>query len=130
MLDITQTESSDENTVKIRRGKVDSVLLYEITDHELEILERGTPISVFLNFGIFLVSIGSSFLIALLTTQISSDRTFYVFTLLVIVCLVAGIVLLSLWYRNKQSIPALISKIKNRIPSEEAKEPTEHEESK
>ena len=59
----------------IRRGEVDEIRLYTITDYELDILEKGTP-ALFLNFGIAFLSMSCSFLIALLTTHIASDRIF------------------------------------------------------
>ena len=94
----------------ILRGKVSSVLLYEVTEHELDTLEKGTPTSLFLNFGIALLSISCSFLVALLTTNIDSDRLFMVFTFIVIVGFIIGILLMCLWYRNRQSINVLVKK--------------------
>ena len=40
--------------VKIKRGKVDSLSLYEVTDSELQVLEEGGQDNLFLNFAVFL----------------------------------------------------------------------------
>ena len=46
----------DNNSiVKIRRGRVSSVDLYEIKDSELDQLEAGSPATLQLNFSIFLL---------------------------------------------------------------------------
>ena len=119
----SQKKNSGEKPL-ILRGKVSSVLLYEVTEHELDTLEKGTPTSLFLNFGIALLSISCSFLIALLTTNIDSDRLFMVFTFIVIVGFISGIILMCVWWRDRQSINELIKKIKSRIPDKKT-EPSE-----
>lgn len=52
----------------VRRARIERLDIYEISETELQILERGSPDSILLNFAIFLVSIAVSFLVALLTT--------------------------------------------------------------
>lgn len=118
MSHLTQSENN-ETPPRIRRGKVDSLILYEITDYELDTLEKGMPSSLFLNIGIALVSISISFLASLFTTQITSDRTFIVFTVIVVVGFVAGSILIIIWYRTRHQLTDLINKIKNRIPVDE-----------
>ena len=120
----TKDSSSQRNSGEkpfIRRGEVAEIRLYTITDYELDILERGTP-ALFLNVGITLLSIGCSFLIALVTTDIDSIRTFVVFIAVVIGSFLGVIVFACLWWRDRRSFAALIKKIRNRI-SEEAPEP-------
>ena len=119
----SQKKNSGEKPL-ILRGKVSSVLLYEVTEHELDTLEKGTLTSLFLNFGIALLSISCSFLIALLTTNIDSDRLFMVFTFIVIVGFISGIILMCVWWRDRQSISELTKKIKSRIPDKKT-EPSE-----
>jgi hypothetical protein len=103
----------------IRRGKVDSLTLYEITDYELNRLETGSPTSLLFNFSIFLLSTAVSFLITLLTTEIKSDRTFIVFTIIVVLGFVVGLVLMLLWLRFRQSTSGVIERIKSRVPKED-----------
>lgn len=114
-----QSESIGEKQPKIRRGRVGSLSLYEITDTELEILEKGSPSSIYLNFSIFLLSMATSFLIALCTSSAISERTFTVLVLLIILGYVLGGLLIVLWLQNRKSVAEVVKKIKSRIPPEE-----------
>lgn len=107
-----------ERKIRIIRGRVDSMSLYEITENELNILENGPPSSIYLNLSIFFLSVAASFLIALLTTNIESDRTYTVFVVVTTIGLVAGLVLLILWYRTHHSVSEIIRIIKGRISNE------------
>lgn len=110
--------------VIVRRGRVDSLTLYDVTDHELSLLEAGSPTSLLFNFSIFLLSTAISFLIALLATEIKSDRTFTVFTIIVVLGFTVGLVLLCLWLRFRQSTSSVIKRIKSRIPTDEIERPS------
>ena len=118
---ISSARNGGEKSIAILRGKVPAIRLYEIEERELDMLEKGMPASLFLNFGIALVSISCSFLIALLATHIASDRIFTVFTVIVTIGFIGGLVLMSLWYRYRQSTAALVEKIRSRIPDEETR---------
>ena len=107
------------NEVKILRGRVDSLSLYEITDTELDILEKGSPNSLYLNFGIFLFSVGLSFLIALLSTDIQSPNTFTVFVVLCVVGLLLGSFFMFLWHRTRRKVTNVVKKIKERIAKQD-----------
>ena len=99
---------------RILRGRVDSLSIYEITDYELELLEQGSPNSIFLNFSIFLSSTSISFLTTLLTIEALSDRLFLTFTTITIAGMTIGILLATLWYKGKHKIDTTIKKIKSR----------------
>jgi hypothetical protein len=105
-----------EHQIKIVRGRVDSVSVYEITESELSLLEDGPPSSIYLNFSIFLLSVAISFLISLVTTKIESDRVFTVFVIITAIGFIAGILFLFIWYRSHRSLSDIFLKIKNRIP--------------
>jgi hypothetical protein len=110
---------SSSADLRIRRGKVDSLSLYEITESELETLERGSPSSLFFNLSVALISTSCSFFISLMSAEITSDRTFMVFVVIVVVGGVAGFVLGLLWWRTRQDVGEIILRIKKRIPSED-----------
>ena len=124
----TKDSSSQRNSGEkpfIRRGEVDEIKLYTITDYELDTLERGTP-ALFFNVGITLLSICCSFFIALFTTYIDSIRIFVVFIVVVTGSFLGVIVFTCLWWRDRRSFAALIQRIRNRI-SDEASEPIKDE---
>lgn len=122
-----QAENS-ENSVDVRRARYDSLTLYEITEHELDILKQGTPLSLLLTIGISLFTIGISFLIALLTTPIATKSSiFTVFTSIVTGSFASSFVCMCWWYSNRQSVTSVIEKIKSRMPDEEEKRPRQDE---
>jgi hypothetical protein len=102
----------------VRRAPIERLDIYEISETELQILERGSPESIFLNFAIFLMSVTISFLIALLTTEIQSSRTFAVFVVVTVVGFVSGAVLLALWLWHRRSTATIFEQIRRRMPPE------------
>jgi len=114
---MAQNEGVDQ--LRIIRGKVDSLSLYEVTDSELNELERGGPDSLFLNLAVFLLSTAVSFLVALLTTDIKSVKTYCTFTVVTAVGFVGGIILGLLWLRTKTSRALVIRNIKARMPKDD-----------
>ncbi len=107
--------TSGENDFRVIRGKVGSVSLYEITDSELDLLDKGSPSSIFLNFAIFLFSIGISFLVTLLSAPITDIKTFTTFLVFTIIGLLGGLLLFIIWWRMKGEVSVVIGKIKSRI---------------
>jgi len=102
----------------IRRARIDSLDIYEVSEPELVLLERGSPDSLFLNFAVFLLSSALSLFVALVTTTIASSRTFSVFVILTTVGTVGGLFLLLLWMRNRQSTATVFAQIRRRMPPE------------
>lgn len=109
-------ESSGEIGPKIKRGRYDSLELFEVSESELTIIERGSPSSTYLNFAIFLISIASSFLTTLLTVDLSEKMTlFTIFTVICVIGYLIGIFLIILWYQNKNEFNNVIEKIRGRM---------------
>ena len=121
-MSISQAENSGEESVEIRRGRFGSLSLYEVTEHELDILKQGTPLSLLLTVGISLCTIGISFFIALLTAPIKTNSTIFVVFISIIVCsFTSSFVFICWWYSNRQSVSSVIEKIKSRMLAEEEK---------
>jgi hypothetical protein len=100
----------------IRRARIDRLNIYEVSDSELQLLERGSPESLFLNFSIFLISVSLIFLTAILTSEINSTRVFIVFVVVTTVRLVAGLVLLAFWGWYRHSRSTIFEQIRRRMP--------------
>jgi len=109
---------ASEKPLRVRRARVDSVELYEITEHELSMLQQGSPASLYLNFSIALLSTALSCLFSLMTAEIPSMRAYVVFVVVVVVGSVLGLFLLVLWLRARSEVSKIIDKIKGRMPSE------------
>ncbi|MEN6371838.1 MAG: hypothetical protein ABFD64_07465 [Armatimonadota bacterium] len=112
------TQSEGVDNFRIFRGKVDSLSLYEVTDSELNELERGGPDSLYLNFAILLFSTAVSFLISIITTDIKSMKTYCIFTVVTAVGFVGGIILGILWLRTRTSRALVIHNIRARMPKD------------
>ena len=112
-----QIEHLAKNTLRIRRGSVQELSLYEITDYELETLSNGSVGATYLNFAVFFITTGTAFLIALFTAQ-TGQRVFTIFTIMVAISYAASMVLLVLWRRDVRSLSATVKRIKGRIPAE------------
>ncbi|MEX6625286.1 hypothetical protein [Tenacibaculum salmonis] len=106
---------SDEN-VKVKRHKFDSLTIYEVSESELDIIEKGSPSSIYLNFAIFLISVAASFLASLLTNDYTNKQnTFIVFLVITILGFIIGLFLIILWLRTKNDFDEAIKKIKERV---------------
>jgi hypothetical protein len=93
--------------------------VYQVQEHELELLASGSPSSVYLNFALCLLPVGVTLIVTLATTNIPSDRLFLTFVAVATVSLIAGLVLLLLWWRNYRGAKLLLAEIKNRMPPPE-----------
>ena len=103
---------------KVHYGKVADLKVHLVSDEELTRLGEGSGQSLFLNFGIGVISIAASFLIALLITKIDSLKVFCVFVIVTAVGVLSGIVLLILWWCTRRPISKLVQQIRGRMPSE------------
>lgn len=102
----------------IQRVRLDKLRIFEISEAELEALERGSPESLFLNLAIAVVSVAVSFSVALATTRIDDARTFAVFVIVATVGYVSGTTLGPLWFISRRSLRNVSAEIRSRIPPE------------
>src|SRR5437588_8940932 len=88
---------------RIVRASLDQLTIYEISDNELESIERGGPESLMLNFAILFISTAISFTVTLTTTSIQSIYVYTAFVVVAVVSYVAAVVLGGLWFRSYRS---------------------------
>ncbi len=112
-------------TSEVITPKTHKVIVYFVNETELNVLERGSTSSLYLTFGLALLSIFCSFTIVLFSTPISSDRIFDVFVIITSVSLISSIVLLVLWRRADDETTRIIRAIKERFPEGEQSESTD-----
>ncbi len=113
------TKETSEKGPTIKKGKVDSLTIYEITDGELDTIERGSPNSTFFNIGIASLSIAISFFVTLVTVELTSrPKLFTIFTIVTVVGFVAGVILMILWIKTKNDVDEVLKKIRDRIKEE------------
>ncbi len=100
----------------IQRVPLDTLRIFEISEAELEALERGSPESLFLNLALGILPIAISFTITLATTTIDDIKTFTVFVVITTVGYLAGITFAALWFIFRKSFKSVSAKIRARIP--------------
>ncbi len=103
---------------EIRKGRVKTLTIHEISETELNILAQGSPSSIHLNFAIGLFTLASSFLISLLTTKIEADRTFMIFVSIVAIGFIVSFFLFFLWIKDYKSTKKVVEEIRKRLPPE------------
>lgn len=131
----------DGTSVRVRRGRVESVDLYEIKDNELDALEKGTPADLQLNFAIFLLSVAFSAIATIATATFPNKTIENLFLFTAVVGILLGVYLMISWWRTRSEVRDLCKRIRQRIPpdvaaaaaaaeDEEEEEEDEGEESK
>jgi NADH:ubiquinone oxidoreductase subunit K len=110
--------TTNNSNIRVRRAYVDCVELYEVKEHELIQLEKGSDADIFLNFAIFLFSTA----FACNLTLVSANFTKPIFQTFAIVVTVIGyllsLLLIILWFRNRKNINEVIKQIRKRLPVE------------
>ena len=74
----SQNEAANGEKIPVKRGKLNSVTIYDVTENELVILEKGSDVSVWLNFLIFSISVAVSFLVSLLTVDWNDNKITFI----------------------------------------------------
>jgi hypothetical protein len=119
----------------VKRGKFDSLTIYDVTSQELKIIENGSTNSLFLNFAIFLISVSASFFASVFTVewfpkgegQEQHLITFVVFLIIAILTLIVGVICTILWFRSHDNFKETITMIKNRLKEETVENPEDDE---
>src|SRR4051794_22672222 len=86
----------------VRVAPLGELRVWTVYEHELDRLAEASPASIMLNFAPFFLGAALSLLMTLLTTTLV-DRTYYTFLILCVIGLIAGVVLLVLWWRMYES---------------------------
>lgn len=108
----------NENVVKITRGRVDSIKVYEVTESEFEELSSGMAINHFFEVMIASVSIGASFLASLIASP-HSGVTRTVFVVITVGAFMASVVFFVIWAIMKNAKVSVIQKIRARASGEQ-----------
>ena len=120
-----RSESELGEKIVVRRGRVDSVDLFEVKENELELLEKGSPASLQLNFSIFLLSLAFSAILTLTTATVKMPKLETVYIVVAVVGVLLGLYLLFSWWKTQTSIKNIVTTIRNRIPPDVLRAKTE-----
>src|SRR5256885_1636055 len=111
------TQTPQQLEPRIVRATLRELTIYDVSETELEIIERGGPESLYLNFAIFFISTALSLTVALATTEIKSRRLYDGFFIVTAVAYAAALVLGALWLRSLRSKKTIMKYIRSRRPS-------------
>lgn len=111
-------ERNDGFLPEIRVGRIDVLIVHQVSEEELKRLHEGSPQSLDLVFSTALLSTAFSFLASLLTASIPAGKTFTVFLIVTIVGFVMGAYLFLRWYKTRNIISKLVNDIRKRLPPE------------
>lgn len=120
----TKNSSPNQNDqgekIDVRRRKIGVVTIYDVTESELTILEKGTDASIWLNFFIGTMSIAASFLATLLTVDWGREVTLtqVIYICVTIIMFLAAIICFVFWRNTKGQHEATIRTIKERTIQE------------
>lgn len=109
-----RSPASDEN-IRVRRGRVDAVVLYEVREDELESLERGGISTIQISLSSSLITLAVAFTIALLTSNFKSEIVKYLFGIAAFSGFVLGIYFGLVAYLTKSSVKKIGETIRKRL---------------
>ena len=104
---------NDERTVRVNIGRVESIDLHELTENELETLEKGPPNQDF-NYAISLISTVFAFLVAWATSDFKSDKIEIIVILYSIGAVITSSYLMFRWRDAKRSFNKVVAAIRDR----------------
>lgn len=108
--------------IQVRRGTIDSITVYDVTDDELKILKSGEPANT--NFAVFVAALGIaiSCILTLVATEKFKNVLYQtVVFFLLFLSIAIGLYSFFRWIKGKNEINKLIEKIKSRLPIETEK---------
>lgn len=102
---------------KVCKHRINEIAIFEVSESELEQLEKGNSSDLLLQFSISLLSIAVSITLTMLTATFNNKYLEIIFISLCIISYILGILLMALWYKSHFSIKKLIQKIRERPQS-------------
>jgi hypothetical protein len=113
-------KKSDEQIIRI--APIGILRAYTISEHELEKLEQGAPVSDLFTIGLCLLSAA----VTLLATMLSTSLSDHIFTLFFCALLIVGIgggICTFLGWRLRSGVKELVRQIRARMPDAPPVEP-------
>ncbi len=100
----------------IREAPPGELNVYRVYEHQLDLLAQGSPASLLLNFALFFLGVAATAGGTLWSAPPEKDRVYYTFLIILLVTLIAGMVMLALWWFLHQSTRTLVANIKSQMP--------------
>lgn len=123
MSDDKSAQQSQEFLPEIRRARLGRLTIFEVSESELTLIEKGSPDSIYLNFAIALLTTAISLTVVLVTAALESTVLLLVFVVCTVLGYICGLLLLALWWRTRSSVSECIDAIRRRLTPEGVVEP-------
>lgn len=109
-------ESNNEGEkISVERGRLDTLMIYDVMESELVLLEKTSDASVWLNFFIGTITTALSFLISLLTVDWEKIESLKIIFICVVVIMgLASLICFVFWIRGRGERNKTITTIRNR----------------
>lgn len=112
--------STDDEVTKVVTGRIRSILIYEISEHELAQFEQGSSATLEVNFGVALVSLALAGIFTICTaTSFKPAASEHILWSFATVGLAVGAFLILKWAITAPSISKLATSVRNRAISTE-----------
>lgn len=109
-------------TIPIRRFPVGSLDVFEVTEDELNLIEKYSKIDYDFNCSIFCFSFVLGSLSNLLLSDFKSNFSAFVFISLMIIMLLSGLYTGGKWFLNRKQKQGIMDKIRSRKLYDESKQ--------
>lgn len=112
----TPNQNDQGEKIDVHRRKIGSVTIYDVTEAELNVLEKGTDASVWLNFLIFTISTAISFMVSLLTVEWEESVSVVQITFIcvTVIMTISALICFVFWRRGRGQHLTTIKAIKER----------------
>ena len=102
--------------IEVERGRFNSLRLYEVAEHELILIEKGTDSSLWLNFAIASVSVFFSILAALVSLDYTnSPKVYVIFVVITVVTAFSTLLCGTFWFKTRSTQKEIFRTIRKRI---------------
>jgi hypothetical protein len=111
--------------IVVERHALESLVIYEVSGHELDELERETTsVGEDFSFALSGISIATSLGAVLLTVEIPSNRVFTIFLVIMLLGFIVAFYCGVKWLRGRRAFKGVVQRIKERVGplGEEGKE--------
>ncbi len=102
--------------IDVERGRFNSLRLYQVAEHELILIEKGTDSSLWLNFAIASISVFFSILAALVTLDYTNyPHVYVIFVVITVVTALSTLLCGAFWLKTRSTQKEIFKTIRKRI---------------
>ena len=112
----------DNNSVEIIEGNLEPIKVYKVYEQELDILEKGRNMSLYLTFSLWLLAIAFSANFGYLSIENPNSNTIAFIFSIMFLGYIFSVLLFFLWLKGRKSHQKTLQKIKSRIKEQSNQE--------